>query len=52
MYMLRYGILSLRLETRRFVNVRDDESGRLTRLTVIEIICQIYKSNNVEKEFL
>ena len=48
---LRCGILPLRLETGRFVNVRDDETGRLRKLTVNERLCQICNSNNVENEF-
>ena len=34
-----------------FVNVRDDETGRLRKLTVNERLCQICNSNNVENEF-
>ena len=48
---LRSGVLPLRLETGRFVNVRDDETGRLRKLTVNERLCQICRSNNVENEF-
>ena len=32
-------------------NVRDDETGRLRKLTVNERLCQICNSNNVENEF-
>ena len=48
---LRCGILPLRLETGRFG--RDDETGRLRKLTVNERLCQICTCNfnDVENEF-
>ena len=47
---LRLGILPLRLETGRFVNILDPINGNFRKLNVDERTCNICKSDSVEDE--
>ena len=47
---LRFGILPIRIETGRFKNIRDAESGQYRKLKPDERLCEICMSNEIENE--
>ena len=48
---LRSGILPLRIETGRYSNTMDTNTGRFRKLKVEERTCLLCKSNDIEDEF-
>ena len=46
----RCGILPLHIETGRYANIKDPQTGNYRKLNVTERVCNICKSNNVEDE--
>ena len=47
---LRFGILPLRIETGRFKNIKDSQTGQFRKLRPEERVCEICKLNVVEDE--
>ena len=47
---LRAGILPLRIETGRYQNIKDTETGRFRKLHIEERLCQICNNDVVEDE--
>ena len=47
---LRTGILPLRLETGRFQNIRDENTGHFRKLKVEERVCTLCNLNCIEDE--
>ena len=47
---LRAGILPLRIETGRYQNIKDNETGRFRKLHIEERLCQICNNDVVEDE--
>ena len=47
---LRSGILPLRIETGRYQNIMDNNTGRFRKLKVEERVCMLCKTNNTEDE--
>ena len=47
---LRSGILPLRLETGRFQNIRDENTGHFQKLKVEERVCTLCNLNCIEDE--
>jgi hypothetical protein len=47
----RCGILPLRIETGRFINILDEHTGMLRRLLPEERLCQICNMGKIEDEF-
>ena len=46
----RCGILPLHIETGRYANIKDPQTGNYRKLNVTERVCNICKSNDVEDE--
>ena len=47
---LRFGILPLRIETGRFRNTKDTQTGQMRKLKPEERLCEICNSNEIEDE--
>ena len=47
---LRFGILPLRVETGRFKNIKDSQTGQVRKLKPQERLCEICNSNEIEDE--
>ena len=50
MAQLRCGGLPIRIETGRFTNIRDPNTGKLKKMKSTERICQLCTKNEIENE--